>query len=241
MFPFAFRPASRAAMDPKLNNRRYAGIDCWIFDLDNSLYPASCDLFALIDERMGLYIQRLTGCDAAEARRIQKDHFHGHGTTLAGLMADHGTDPHDFLGFVHDIDLGRLTADPDMPRLLARLPGRRLVFTNGDADYAARVLDALGLGASFDGIHDIHATSYVPKPKPDAYRSLVERFGIDPARALFVEDMAKNLAPAKAIGMATVWVNNGSEQGGQGADRSFVDVEIADVADWLRELVGVPA
>ena len=225
-------------MDPRSTDHRFAGIDCWIFDLDNSLYPASCDLFALIDERMGLYVQRLTGCDAVEARRIQKGHFHGHGTTLAGLMAGHGTDPHDFLAFVHDIDLSRLTPDPDMPALLARLPGRRLVFTNGDAEYAARVLGALGLADSFDGIHDIHATSYVPKPKPDAYRSLCERFGIDPTRALFVEDMAKNLAPAKAIGMTTVWVNNGSEQGGYGADRSFVDVEIADVADWLRELVG---
>ena len=229
-------PLAVRAMDPC-----FAGINCWIFDLDNSLYPASCDLFALIDERMGLYVQRLTGCDPDEARRVQKAHFNGHGTTLAGLMAEHAVDPHEFLGFVHDIDLGRLTADPNMPALLARLPGRRLVFTNGDADYAARVLDALGLGGSFDGVHDIHATSYVPKPKADAYRSLCDRFAIDPARALFVDDMAKNLAPAKAIGMTTVWVNNGSEQGGHGEDRGFVDHEISDVAAWLRDLVGVNA
>lgn len=223
-------------MDP-----RFAGIDCWIFDLDNSLYPASCDLFALIDERMGLYVMQLLGCDADEARRVQKGHFHTHGTTLAGLMAAHGIDPHEFLDFVHDIDLGRLTPDPDLPTLLARLPGRRFVFTNGDAAYAARVLDALGLGGSFDGVHDIHATLYVPKPQPDAYRSLCERFAIDPTRALFVEDMAKNLAPAKVIGMTTVWVNNGSEQGGHSEERGFVDYEISDVAAWLRDLVGVNA
>ena len=223
-------------MDP-----RFAHIDCWIFDLDNCLYPAACDLFALIDERMTVYVQRLVGCDFAEARRIQKDHFHGHGTTLAGLMASHGIDPHEFLDFVHNIDLSRLTPDPEMPRLLDALRGRRLVFTNGDHRYAARVLAALGLDGSFDGIHDIHATSYVPKPKPDAYRSLCDRFGIDPHRALFVEDMAKNLAPAKAIGMATVWVDNGSEQGGHGADRDFVDVRIEDVGTWLRDLVGVKA
>ncbi|HZF42565.1 MAG TPA: pyrimidine 5'-nucleotidase [Sphingomonadaceae bacterium] len=223
-------------MDP-----RFAHIDCWIFDLDNCLYPAACDLFALIDERMTAYVERLVGCDFAEARRIQKDHFYGHGTTLAGLMASHGIDPHEFLDFVHDIDLSRLTPDPEMPRLLDALPGRRFVFTNGDHRYAARVLAALGMDRSFDGIHDIHATSYVPKPKPDAYWSLCDRFGIDPHRALFVEDMAKNLAPAKAIGMATVWVDNGSEQGGYGADRNFVDVCIEDVGTWLRDLVGVRA
>jgi len=235
-FPESLRAASPHGMDP-----RFASIDCWIFDLDNCLYPASCDLFALIDERMGMFITRLLGCDAAEARRVQKHHFEHHGTTLAGLMASHGIDPHEFLDFVHDIDLSRLTPDPAMPGLLARLPGRRYVFTNGAANYAGRVLEALGLDQSFDGIHDIHATSYVPKPRPDAYRSLCDRFAIDPHRALFVEDMAKNLAPAKALGMATVWVNNGSEQAGFGAERGFVDLEITDVGLWLRELVGVMA
>lgn len=218
-------------MDP-----RFASIENWIFDLDNSLYPSSTDLFALIDSRMGEYIQGLLGCDAHEARRVQKGHFHDHGTTLAGLMADHGVDPHGFLDFVHDIDLGRLTPDPELARLIAALPGRRFVFTNGDSRYAARVLDALGLGASFDGIHDIHACALIPKPRPESYRSLCDRFAIDPTCALFVEDMAKNLAPAKAIGMTTVWINNGSEQGGHGADRSFIDIEIADLGKWLREI-----
>ena len=223
-------------MDP-----RFAHIDCWIFDLDNCLYPASCDLFSLIDARMTAYVERLVGCDAVEARRIQKAHFHDHGTTLAGLMASHGVDPHEFLDFVHDIDLSRLTPDTELPELLARLPGRRFVFTNGESGYAARVLAALGLGESFGGIHDIHATSYVPKPRPDAYQSLCERFEIDPARALFIDDMAKNLQPAKAIGMTTVWVDNGSEQGGFGANRDFIDVRIEDVGAWLRNLVGVMA
>lgn len=219
-------------MDP-----RFAHIDSWIFDLDNCLYPASCDLFALIDARMELFIQRLLGCDSTEARRVQKGHFHDHGTTLAGLMADQGIDPHEFLSFVHDVDLGRLTPNPDLAERIARLPGRRFVFTNGDGKYAGRVLDALCLREAFDGVHDILATGLIPKPRPDAYLSLCTRFGIDPHRALFVEDMAKNLAPAKAIGMTTVWVNNGSEQGGHGADRSFIDVEIADVSDWTRGLV----
>ncbi len=219
-------------------DQRYAHVESWIFDLDNCLYPASCDLFALIDARMTAYVERLTGCDTAEARRVQKSHFHEHGTTLAGLMAEHGVDPHEFLDDVHDIDLGRLTPVPELAGMIARLPGRQFVFTNGAENYARRVLAALGLGDVFKGVHDIHATSYVPKPKADAYRSLCERFAIDPARALFVEDMVKNLAPAKAIGMMTVWVNNGSEQAGHGPDRGFVDVEISDVGEWLGDLAG---
>lgn len=223
-------------MDP-----RYARIDTWIFDLDNCLYPASCDLFELIDERMTAYVQRLEGCDFVEARRIQKGHFHDHGTTLAGLMATRGINPHDFLDYVHDIDMDRLTRNPELAAMIARLPGRRLVFTNGDAKYAARVLDALGLGETFGGVHDIHATGLIPKPRTEAYVSLCDRFAIDPKTALFVEDMAKNLVPAHAMGMMTVWVDNGSEQAGHGPDTSFVDVTIADTAQWLREITGTDA
>src|SRR4028118_366457 len=119
-------------------------IDAWIFDLDNSLYPASANLFALIDQRMGEYIMRLLGCDAVEARRVQKGYFHEHGTTLAGLMKAHGTDPHEFLEFVHDIDLARISADPRVVEALDKLPGRKFVFTNGDERYARRVPDQLG-------------------------------------------------------------------------------------------------
>jgi putative hydrolase of the HAD superfamily len=218
-------------MLPALQN-----IDSWIFDLDNSLYPASCDLFALIDERMGEFIMRLLGCDAAEARRVQKNYFHEHGTTLAGLMAAHGTDPREFLDFVHDIDLARLSADPRVVAALDRLPGRKFVFTNGDEAYAGRVLEKLGLANAFDGLHDIHAMDYVPKPDPRAYAHMCERYDIDPARALFVEDMARNLVPAKALGMTTVWVDNGSEQAGRDADPAFIDYRTSDIADWLSEI-----
>jgi putative hydrolase of the HAD superfamily len=211
-------------------------IDCWIFDLDNSLYPASANLFALIDERMGEFIQNLVGCGPEEARRIQKGYFHEHGTTLAGLMRAHGTDPTEFLDFVHDIDLARISADPRVVAALDELPGRKFVFTNGDERYARRVLDKLGLANAFDGLHDIHAMSYVPKPHPDAYRAMCERFGIAPERALFVEDMARNLEPAKALGMATVWVDNGSEQAGRDGDPAFIDYRTTDIAEWLTEI-----
>ena len=212
-------------------------IESWIFDLDNSLYPASANLFELIDIRMGQYIERLLGCDAAEARRVQKQHFRDHGTTLAGLMRTHGVDPHDFLEFVHDIDLARISADSDLVRSIDRLPGRKFVFTNGDAGYAARVLDKLGLANLWDGLHDIHAMDYVPKPDPRAYGAMCEHHRIDPARALFVEDMARNLKPAKILGMTTVWIDNGSEQAGYGADLDFIDYRTDDIAAWLAEIL----
>jgi putative hydrolase of the HAD superfamily len=217
-----------------------AHIDAWIFDLDNSLYPSSTNLFALIDIRMSEYIQKLLGCGHEEARRVQKGYFRDHGTTLAGLMRSHGVSPREFLDFVHDVDLARVTADPRLVAAMDRLPGRKFVFTNADETYARRVLDRLGLANAFDGMHDIHAMDYVPKPDPAAYERMCGRHGIDPNRALFVEDMARNLAPAKALGMTTVWVDNGSEQAGAGADRDFIDYRTEDIGEWLNDIVGDP-
>ena len=214
-----------------------AHVDSWIFDLDNSLYPASADLFALIDQRMGEYISRLIDCDREEAHRIQKGYFRDHGTTLAGLMREHEVDPRHFLDFVHDIDLARLTADPQLLAALDRLPGRKFVFTNGDESYAKRVLDKLGLANAFDGMHDIHAMDYLPKPDPSAYQKLCDRHGIDPEKALFADDMARNLPPAKALGMMTVWVDNGSEQASHDADLAFIDHRTTDIAAWLHEIL----
>jgi putative hydrolase of the HAD superfamily len=212
-------------------------VNCWIFDLDNSLYPASANLFELIDVRMARFIANLLDCDPVEARRIQKAHFHEHGTTLAGLMAVNGVDPHEFLSFVHDIDLARISADPAVAAAIGRLPGRKFVFTNGDADYAGRVLGKLGLAELFDGLHDIHAMDYVPKPDPRPYAEMCRRFDIDAGRALFAEDMARNLAPAKALGMTTVWIDNGSERGNHEADPAFIDYHIHDIGAWLTEIL----
>ena len=220
-------------MDP-----RFAHIRDWIFDLDNCLYPASSGLFDLIDERMGAYIQRLLGVDAEEARRVQKMHFHGSGTTLAGLMKHHDVDPHHFMGDVHDIPLDRLARDDRLVSALARLPGRKFIHTNGNADYAWKVLDRLGLAATIDHLHDIFAADLTPKPQLHGYRKLLDQFGVDPTRAVMVEDMVQNLGPAKALGMTTVWVDNGSERGNHGYDDAMVDYRIDDVADWLRDVIG---
>ncbi|MBA3666856.1 MAG: pyrimidine 5'-nucleotidase [Sphingomonas sp.] len=219
-------------------NVALARVETWIFDLDNCLYPASTGLFALIDERMGAYIQRLLDCAPAEAKRIQKSHFHEHGTTLAGLMKHHDVDPHHFLDDVHSISLDRIAPDERLARGIARLPGRKLIFTNGDAPYAARVLAAIGIGDQFDHIHDIHAAELRPKPDIHGYRLLLDRHRIDPARAAMIEDMAQNLKPAKMLGMTTIWVDNGSERGNHGHHPDFMDLTIFDVGEWLDEMLG---
>jgi putative hydrolase of the HAD superfamily len=216
---------------------RLAPIRNWIFDLDNTLYPASARLFDQIDAKMGAYIAAKFEVDLVEARRIQKGYFHGHGTTLAGLMTEHDVDPHAFLDYVHDVEMDVLEENAPLAAAIARLPGRKIVFTNADSPYASRVLDRLGLGETFEAVHDIHAMDLRPKPQASAYAGLCAAFDLNPHESLFVEDMARNLAPAKAIGMTTVWVNNGSEQTAD-ADRSYVDFVTHDLTAWLHENTG---
>lgn len=208
----------------------------WIFDLDNTLYPASANLFARIDRKMTAYIADRFDLSNAAAYRLQKQYFLHHGTTLAGLMAEHHVDPHEFLDFVHDIEMDVLEENAPLAAAIGRLPGRKIVFTNADTPYADRVLDRLGLTASFEGVHDIHAMDLRPKPEPAAYAGLCAAFDIKPEESLFVEDMARNLAPAKAIGMTTVWVDNGSEQAAD-IDRSFIDFTTHDIRHWLEEIL----
>ncbi len=215
---------------------RLGSIRNWIFDLDNTLYPADINLFAQIDARMTAYIGDLLGVEPVEAHRIQKGYFLGHGTTLAGLMREHEVDPYHFLAFVHDIEMDVLEENAPLAAAIARLPGRKLVFTNGDAPYATKVLARLGLGGSFEAIHDVHAMELVPKPAASAYAGLCAAFGLDPTVSLFADDMARNLTPAKAIGMTTLWVDNGSEQTADTA-RDHIDFTTHDVTAWLHAIL----
>ncbi len=217
---------------------RLAPIRNWIFDLDNTLYPASADLFSQVDARMTAFIQDLLGLEHDEARRVQKGYFHNHGTTLSGLMTEHHVDPHAFLAHVHDIEMDVLEHDAPLVAAIAKLPGRKLIFTNGDVPYALRILDRLGLRDSFEAIHDIHAMSLMPKPHASAYAGFCARFGIDPNESLFVDDMVRNLAPAKAIGMTTVWVDNGSEQS-PGTERDHIDFTVPVLAPWLESILEI--
>ena len=220
-------------MDP-----RFAHIQDWIFDLDNCLYPADCRLFELIDERMTAYVGRLLDVDPVEARRVQKMHFHGSGTTLAGLMKHHDVDPHHFMGEVHDIPLDRVARNDRLVTALTQLPGRKFVHTNGNADYAWKVLDRLGIAAVIDHLHDIFAADLTPKPEFHGYRKLLDQFGIEPTKAVMVEDMVRNLVTAKQLGMTTVWVDNGSERGSHGYEDAIVDIRVTDVGEWLESILG---
>ncbi len=212
---------------------RLGHIRNWIFDLDNTLYPASANLFAPIEARMNDYICELTGCTPEQGARMRRDYFHSHGTTLAGLMAEHGTDPHHFLDFVHDVDMNVLARNELLAGAIARLPGRKLVFTNGTVAHAQRVMDRLGVARHFEAVFDIHAAAYVPKPEPVVYDQLLSQYAIQPRRAVLFEDMARNLKPAHDLGMTTVWVRVDSPWAQPGDDRSHIHHEIDDLAEWL--------
>jgi putative hydrolase of the HAD superfamily len=206
-----------------------AHVDTWIFDLDNTLYPPECDLFALIDDRMQAFVERSIGLGPVEARALQKRYYHEHGTTLAGLMADHGVDPREFLDEVHEISLDRLERDGALALGLERLPGRRLVFTNGSERHARRVLDALGIEALFDEVFDIEACDLIPKPQPDAFARLIARHEVTPASAAFFEDLERNLAPAAELGMTTVLVGPGARE----STADFVHHRTGRLAEFL--------
>ena len=226
---------------PEPDLSRANTLDDWVFDLDNTLYAADCDLFAQIDDRMGQYISSLLGVDRAAARAIQKGYYHRHGTTLRGLMLDHGVDPDHYLDFVHDIDLSPLAPAPALARALDRLAGRKVVFTNGSAAHAARVLDRLGIADRFAAVFDIAAAGWLPKPHPGAYRRMLDVCRVSARRAALVEDSLANLAPAAALGMTTVWVRHPRARGDRadlvpGADGeapAHVDHVTDDLAAWL--------
>lgn len=213
-------------------------IDCWIFDLDNTLYPASCNLFAQVDQRITAFIAGHFNIPKDDARALQKRYFRDHGTTLRGLMVEHDIDPVPFLDYVHAIDVTPVAPSPTLAEALLRLPGRRLIYTNGSERHAANVTDRLGITHCFDGVFDIVAAGYVPKPDPRPYAELVERFGVEPARACMVEDIARNLVPAHALGMTTVWVCTGSEWSRPDRDAvgtgAHIDITVTDLDDWLE-------
>jgi len=216
-------------------------VDAWIFDLDNTLYRADSDLFALIDARMSAYVARLLNVTHDEAKKIQKDYYRDYGTTLSGLMRVHGIDPETFLSDVHDIDLTQLAPDPVLNRAIARLPGRRFVFTNGCRNYAQRVLERLNLDNIMDDIWDIRTIRFQPKPDPTAYESTLANSGIAAQRAAMFEDVARNLVPARALGMTTIWINNGSVWSKQGpehpvAEPHHIDYETTDLSTFLSTI-----
>ena len=184
----------------------FVEVDIWIFDLDNTLYPAHADLFAQVDERMGTYVAKLLNMEREAAHLLQKDYYKRYGTTLRGLMMEHGINPDGFLEFVHDIDHSRLEADPRLADAISALPGRCFIMTNGTVAHAQAVSERLGLGTHFEDIFDIVAADLVPKPHADTYARFWSKHGIEPGRAAMFEDLSRNLKVPHENGMRTVLV-----------------------------------
>ena len=188
--------------------RGFEHIDTWIFDLDNTLYPASCDLFAQVDHRMGAYIAKTLGVPYEHARHLQKAYYRQFGTTLAGLMQVHKLKPEAFLDYVHDIDLSVLPELPELTAAINELPGRRLIFTNGSRRHAENVAAKIGVLHLFEDICDITALGFVPKPSREAFDRMIQLHGVTAPSAAMFEDMPHNLESPHDLGMTTVFVHS---------------------------------
>lgn len=184
----------------------FSHVDTWVFDLDHTLYPPSAGLFALIEVRMTAWVMRTLNVQEAEADRLRLHYWQTHGTTLAGLMREHDVDPAPYLDDVHDISMASLTPDPELAAHIRALPGRRIVYTNGCAPYAERVLAARGLSGLFDAVYGVEHAGFLPKPDRAAFDQVFGLDGLTPARAAMFEDDPRNLIAPHAMGMKTVHV-----------------------------------
>ncbi len=209
---------------------RLSGVDTWIFDLDDTLYPPEAGLLPAIDARMRRFIERFLGVDEAEAEALRRHYWERDGITLKGLMRDHGVEADAFLEETHAIDLSGLAPDPRLRAAIERLPGRAVIHTNGARRHAERVLAARGLAGAFAAIYAIEDKGLAPKPEPRAYAHVVRAEGLDPSRAAMIEDTLVNLVEPKRLAMTTVWL----DRAGRGGCHSHVDHAISDLLAFLE-------
>ncbi len=181
-------------------------IETWVFDLDNTLYPHHLNLWQQVDVRIRDYIVDFLKITHDEAFRLQKDYYRRYGTTLRGLMEEHGLEPDQFLDIVHQIDHSPLTPNPELGAAIAKLPGRKFILTNGTRHHAEKVMQRLEIGQHFEDIFDIKAAELEPKPRPQVYERFLARHRVDPKKAAIFEDLARNLEAPHALGMTTVLV-----------------------------------
>ncbi|SEK78818.1 pyrimidine 5'-nucleotidase [Xaviernesmea oryzae] len=222
----------------------FAHVRDWVFDLDNTLYPHHVDLFAQIDRNMTDYVATLLQLEPTEARALQKAYYRDHGTTLQGLMINHGVDPNDFLQKAHAIDYTVIPADPALGEAIKALPGRKFIFTNGTVAHAEMTARALGILDHFETIFDIVAAEYVPKPAGATYDKFMALNRVDTAHAAMFEDLPRNLVVPKALGMTTVLTVPRNleyafseiwERHGESDDQ--IDYVTEDLATFLQTLI----
>jgi putative hydrolase of the HAD superfamily len=225
--------------------RRFSHIDTWVFDLDNTLYPHHVNLWQQVEKRIGEYIANYLKVDADEAQRIQKDYYRRYGTSMRGMMSLHGVSADDYLAYVHRIDHSPLEPNPAMGAAIAKLPGRKLILTNGSTDHAAKVLERIGIGSHFEAVFDIIAAELEPKPAPQTYQKFLALYNVEPKSSAMFEDLARNLVIPHQLGMTTVLVvPNGTKNVAredwelEGRDAEHVDHVTDDLTGFLQGLGG---
>ena len=211
-------------------------IKFWIFDLDNTLYSGNTRVFEQVDKKMTEYISKKLKVDKEEARKIQKNYFHEYNTTLNGMIKNHKINAHEFLEFVHDINIDFLQKDPELAKEIERLDGIKIIFTNGSRKHALNVTKRLGVDQLFDDIFDIVDCNFIPKPLMEPYKKLVEKHKIDPKLCVLVEDIARNLKPAYEMGMKTVWIENNEPWASKFSDSNFVNYRTSNLSEFLRKI-----
>lgn len=208
----------------------FSHIDTWVFDLDNTLYNAEDYIFVEMGRKMNRFVARTLSIPLEEADGVRSAFFKKYGTTLRGLMTEHGVDPDDFLNDVHDLDISRVPVCDVTRTHLRALQGRRIVFTNAPKQFAQDMTAHLGIAHLFDGFFGIEDADYWPKPLERTYDVFLKKYAIDPVRACMFEDMAVNLKPARATGMTTVWLHR---KDAPPAPENFVQHTAKDLPAWL--------
>lgn len=206
------------------------GDPIWIFDLDDTLHHAGPHIFPRMNRAMTDYVVRHLDVDEDRANELRIHYWRRYGASLLGLMRHHGVDPHHFLLHTHQFpDLDRLVlGHPALRATLARLPGRKLVFSNSPEHYCRAVLRVLRITDLFDGVFTIEHTGFRPKPDRRGFLRLLQRHRLPPRRCIMVEDNVPNLQTAKQLGMRTILVGMPARRP-PGVDFS------------LRNVVGIPA
>ncbi|KEP68647.1 HAD family hydrolase [Thioclava dalianensis] len=208
----------------------FSDVTDWVFDLDNTLYPPSARLFDQIELRMVDFVMRTLSVDRAQANYLRGHYWQLYGTTLAGLMHEHGVDPVPFLDEVHEISLDHLEHDVALRAGISALPGRKIVYTNGSAPYAKRVLEARGLSGLFEDIYGVEHADFHPKPRAQAFDTVFAKAGITPARGAMFEDDPRNLSHPHALGMRTIHVAP------EPVSEPFIQHHTDDLAGFLARL-----
>jgi len=215
----------------------FQSIDTWIFDLDNTLYPASSRLFDQVDRRITAYIMQALDLEWDDAHKKQKLFFREYGTSLSGMMEVHNIPANEYLEYVHNIDLSPLAPSPALNQALEQLPGRKVIFTNGSTAHAKNVTEKLGITHHFDATFDIVDCEFTPKPDLIVYEKMLSTLSINPKSAVMIEDMARNLVPAAALGITTVWVRTEEAWAVEGAGGDHIEHIVDDLTEWLNSIV----